>query len=311
MITSLLFSAHFSAFATTPQDAIRAQQGCYRVTFQYMDTASLHDDYALRPPKKSEAIEWVHLESDSPDRIVLQHVLVSGPAMIKHWRQEWVFEETALLHFEGNGTWRHGSITPEAAAGTWTQKVYNVDDGPRYTCAAAWDLDGEHPEWRCASPSPLPRRDKDIRRDYDILDRVNIHRIEGDSWVHEQRNTRVRLDGDTLVPLGEEHGYNTYDRVPDAQCQEAMDWWPGQQQAWYPIQDAWDDLVAANSLVVLREARAGMPRWIRLFLLARRAERRDLPEAQVHKRATRIISRYLTEDSEPASVDALSEATAP
>lgn len=290
MLTLLLITA---ASALTVREAIRAQQGCYKVTFQYADTETLHEDYAPRPPKRSEAIEWVHLEADSQDHIILQHVLVSGPAMIKHWRQEWRYEETAALRYEGRGAWRWEAVAPEAAAGTWTQIVTNVDDAPRYTCAAVWELRAQQASWSCTTPSPLPRREKDLRHDYDILERTNTHHISPQGWVHEQHNTRVRLDGDTAVPLSTEYGFNTYERIPDDQCQEAIDWWPGQRAIWGQIQAAWGDQLQAREHLTLHEKRAGMPLWVRLFLLARRAERRDLSDEDLYAKASRIIERHL------------------
>ena len=65
-----------AATAITPQEAIKSQLGCYAVTFQYSDTRVLHEDYSSQAPKRTEAIEWVHLEKDSEEHIVLQHVLV-------------------------------------------------------------------------------------------------------------------------------------------------------------------------------------------------------------------------------------------
>ncbi|MDZ7686116.1 MAG: DUF6607 family protein [Gammaproteobacteria bacterium] len=76
------------------------------------------------------------------DFISLQHVLVmfmrqddgslSKPIVVKHWRQDWRYEDRDLHTFEGMKTWRHERLSRREAQGTWSQAVYQVDDWPRY-----------------------------------------------------------------------------------------------------------------------------------------------------------------------------------
>ena len=151
--------------AFTPQEAIKAQVGCYEVTFQYEETEAIASGYKLKKPKKSKAIEWIVVEEDTPNRISLQHILVSGPAMIKHWRQVWTYEATELWHYQGNNTWTKKQYTPEEVQGKWAQQVYNVDDALRYECIAEWNNTSEDNSWRCTTGAPLPRRESK-RKDF-------------------------------------------------------------------------------------------------------------------------------------------------
>ena len=193
------------ANALTPQQAIKSQAGCYEVTFQYKETEALAAGYKLKKPKKSTVIEWIVVEEDQPNVISLQHVLVSGPAMIKHWRQIWRYEATELYHYQGNNTWEQKKYSPEDVQGKWAQLVYNVDDALRYECIANWTNTTEDNSWTCTTGAPLPRREKK-RKDYSLLERTNIHRLTTDGWVHEQHNTKVKIENGTKTNISKEKG---------------------------------------------------------------------------------------------------------
>ncbi|MAA80420.1 MAG: hypothetical protein CL916_14285 [Deltaproteobacteria bacterium] len=292
----MMFVFFFSseAYAQTPQEAIKAQLGCFEVTFQYKETEAIQEGYELKKPKKSTVIEWVTLEEDKEDYIVLQHVLVSGLAMIKHWRQVWKYEETTHYKYIGHDTWKKTKTNAEEVSGEWSQIVYNVDDGPRYECSALWNNTDED-FWKCTSDAPLPRREKK-RSDYTILDRTNVHRITPEGWVHEQYNTKVKLDGNTRIPIAKEKGYNTYIRIPEENCQKAIDWWPKRKATWLVIQKAWEDIRAENTQLKFRKA-VGTPLWVRLFLLAR--DRVDSPkrEQKVYTKARKVITKFMVQDT--------------
>src|SRR5690606_2251379 len=124
-----------------------------------------------------------------------------------------------------NYAWRYTEIPGAEAKGAWTQKVYQVDDGPRYEGVATWvHVDGKH-FWENTTYAPLPRRDATKRRDYNVMKRKNRHEITNFGWVHEQDNEKiVRSDsGDQL--LVKEKGWNTYTKVADEKCAGARDWW--------------------------------------------------------------------------------------
>lgn len=279
------------SYALTPQEAIKSQEGCYEVTFQYEETEALAEGYKLKKPKKSTVIEWVVVEEDTPDRISLQHVLVSGPAMIKHWRQVWTYEATVLWHYQGNNTWSKKQYTKEEVQGQWAQQVYNVDDALRYECTAEWSNTEEDNSWTCQTGAPLPRREKK-RKDYTLLERTNIHRIVDNGWVHEQHNTKVKIDGDTKQNISREKGYNTYVKIEDEQCQKAINWWPKRRATWTVIQRAWSDFYGPKSTLILKDSHWGLPIWVRLFFLAGEDVSKPKREQKVYKKAQKMMENY-------------------
>jgi hypothetical protein len=56
MFHAIIFLASFASVGhtqeRTPQEAIKSQEGCFEVTFQYVETEGLINNYELRKPKK-------------------------------------------------------------------------------------------------------------------------------------------------------------------------------------------------------------------------------------------------------------------
>ena len=74
--------------------AILAMLGEYQVAFNFNETAVLRPGYVRKNPKHSGGFEIVVLVDDSGSSISMQHILVSAKGMtIKHWRQEWIYEQ--------------------------------------------------------------------------------------------------------------------------------------------------------------------------------------------------------------------------
>ena len=120
---------------------------------------------------------------------------VIGPYVMKHWRQDWVYEETDLDEFLGDGSYKRKSIRKSAAKGTWVQKVYQVDDSPRYQARGRWQHEDEFSFWLSeASARPLPRREYSVRKDYNLL--LTTHRITilHSGWYHEQDSMKVSIN---------------------------------------------------------------------------------------------------------------------
>ena len=284
-VTPLLMGAS----PATEREAIKAQQGCYQVTFQYEETEAHQDNYTLAPPKKSQVVELIVVDEDNDDHIVLQHVLVTPPR-IKHWKQVWRFEHETFDEHAGPNQWTQTTLDDDTKAGTWTQEVRGVADNPRYGCAAAWSLENEV-VWTCQTWAPKPRRDKD-RDDYNVLDRTNSHRIHDKGWIHEQRNTKIQVDANGITPIVTEVGNNTYDRIDDSACEQAAQWWSKRKTTWDAIQRAWDDTSEQYATYSVIPKRGVFPLWIRLFWLARK----PLPErkhAKLQDKASRTIERHL------------------
>ena len=177
-------------------------QGKYRVYFDFMETMGFVEDYQPKQPYQSWATEYVKVIEDEKDFISLQHIIVmyfkqDAPVDIhcmKHWRQDWKYEDSVINTFTGNETWVKSKIPWSAKKGTWSQSAYQVDDSPRYQSYGNWIHSENFSSWTSKETwRPLPRREFSIRDDYDVLVGVNIQTITPTGWVHEQNNKKVVL----------------------------------------------------------------------------------------------------------------------
>ena len=119
------------------------------------------------------------------------------------------------------------SKTKKDVKGQWTQKVFQVDDSPRYQGSATWvHVDGKS-YWENSSYAPLPRREYTKRNDYNIMIRVNRHEITKYGWLYDQDNFKVvkDLESDFEIIIASEKGLNKYIKVDESKCNEAIKWW--------------------------------------------------------------------------------------
>ncbi|MEM5564226.1 DUF6607 family protein [Psychroserpens sp. AS72] len=231
------------------QEAIKKMCGCFEVTFNFAETFSYSEDSLYRPSKTKvdKGLEWAELIEDGDDKISIQHLLQVGnpaqPHIVKHWRQDWLFENTNFYMFNGDNEWLSEEKDKQAVKGQWTQKVYQVDDSPRYEGSSTWvHVDGKS-YWENTTTAPLPRREYTKRSDYNITNRGNRHEITNYGWVHDQDNDKViREEGKDDVILAKEKGYNTYVKVDDSRCQAAANWWKENQDKWVIVRRKWDDV---------------------------------------------------------------------
>ena len=235
--------------AERDRKAILAMAGEFAVNFRFEETLSLQAGYEAKKGVYDEAAhELVVVTEDSPRRISLQHLLVAGPMVIKHWAQIWTFEDTRIVDFQGNNAWKVRDISPEQAAGTWSQLVTQVDDSPRYESFGRWVHRGEISEWTSQeTPRPLPRREHTKRKDYQLIGGTNRHTIAPWGWAHEQDNTKLQLKDGQQVPLAREFGLNTYTRVTDFNFQAARDFWNKESAFWGTVAGAWEEVQATRS----------------------------------------------------------------
>jgi hypothetical protein len=274
-----------SASIARDRAAILSQCGCFEVTFSYTETAALKPGYPLRPPKQVKGLEWVEADRVSERSLSLQHLLIGGQGVQKHWRQVWDYEPRMLLEFQGQDRWKKRQIPPEEAAGRWAQRVYEVDDGPRYEGLGAWTHAGLS-SWSSRAWSPLPRREYTQRSDYDVLVRQNRHQLNSDGWSHIQENEKVRLEAGKAVPLVREQGENRYRRVDEARCAEAKAYWAANKQTWHRVQGVWQEVYDQADVLRLRADLRGTPRWQRIFTLAAQ------PKAQLEAEVRQTIRAY-------------------
>ena len=242
------------------QKAIKSMCGCYEVGFNFAETFSYSKDttYQASKVKHDKGLEWVQLVEDGDNKIVMQHLLIVGKPteshIIKHWRQDWLYENTNLYMFDANNKWKFIQKPKSDVKGQWTQKVYQVDDSPRYEGSATWvHVDGKS-YWENTTDAPLPRREYTKRQDYDVTVRTNRHEIIANGWIHEQDNDKViRKLGEEDVLLAQEKGLNTYTKVADSKCIAAQDWWKENQAMWELVRNNWDEIFAKNKDLELKD----------------------------------------------------------
>ncbi|WP_339874236.1 DUF6607 family protein [Olleya marilimosa] len=241
------------------QDAIKNMCGCYEVTFNFAETFNYSQDSLYKPSetKVDKGLEWAQLVEDSDNKISIQHLLQVGspesPYIVKHWRQDWLFENTDFYMYNGDNKWTYVSKPKKEVKNQWTQKVYQVDDSPRYEGSATWvHVDGKS-FWENSTTAPLPRREYTKRSDYNITLRGNRHEITNTGWVHDQDNDKVlREEGKEDVTLAKEKGYNTYVKVDDSKCQAAQDWWKANSAKWVKVRTKWESVFARHQDLALQ-----------------------------------------------------------
>lgn len=268
MKTLTILSLLFLTFSATinaqnkkkqDQDAIKNMCGCYEVTFNFAETFNYSQDSLYKPSetKVDKGLEWAQLVEDSDNKISIQHLLQVGspesPYIVKHWRQDWLFENTDFYMYNGDNKWTYVSKPKKEVKNQWTQKVYQVDDSPRYEGSATWvHVDGKS-FWENSTTAPLPRREYTKRSDYNITLRGNRHEITNTGWVHDQDNDKVlREEGKEDVTLAKEKGYNTYVKVDDSKCQAAQDWWKANSAKWVKVRTKWESVFARHQDLALQ-----------------------------------------------------------
>jgi len=277
--------------------AIKEMCGCYEVEFNFAETFSPIKDYEYHDNYQSGALEYVFPVSETKDKIVLQHLLVIGDTMIiKHWRQDWLFENTDLYTYDKDNTWKYQELDGNAVKGQWTQKVYQVDDGPRYEGSASWvHVDGKS-YWEAKSDAPLPRREFSKRDDYNVMARENRHEITEYGWLHEQDNQKVLRQDEGDEVLAWEKGWNTYTKTEDSKCNVAKEWWTDHQVYWADVRTVWDELFASKETVKIKKKVDDKVLFMQLFALQDQllAEDYNSEKAQIEIKA--VMQKYLDSD---------------
>lgn len=253
LLALLAVGASSFALVQSKEDvkAIKAMTGCYEVSFNFAETFVHQKDYEKKKNYRSGALEWITVAEETPKKIELQHILITNPqgkgkdAIVKHWRQDWIYENTDLYSFDKDSKWKYKSLSPESVKGQWTQAVYQVDDAPRYSGSGTWiHADGRN-YWESSSDAPLPRREYTTRKDYNVMNRTNHHEIYDWGWIHDQDNKKiVRKDGAADQTIVEEKGLEYYKKVDDGKCIVAQTYWKEYAPLWASVRQSWDERLA-------------------------------------------------------------------
>ena len=239
-------------------ESIKSMCGCFKIDFNFTETFvfSEDEDYKKSKTYKSSGLEWGHLIVDEKNKISIQHLLIVGskqfPTIVKHWRQDWLYQNTALYTYDKNDKWSFVNMDKKDVRGQWTQKVYQVDDSPRYEGTSSWvHVDGKS-YWENTTPAPLPRREFSKRSDYNVTLRGNRHEVTDSGWVHDQDNKKIQKDDGSQFVLAHEKGYSTYTRVPDKDCKAAVEWWEKNSNKWKMVRDKWNSIYGLNQDLALK-----------------------------------------------------------
>lgn len=227
--------------------------GCFDIYFRYAETFSPDPEYKFHKREELEATELALAIENTDKSIVIQHLLVMGDStVIKHWREDWVFEQPYLWKYQGDKKWTKQELKPEQYKGKWTQTVWEVDDAPRYQGVSEWiNTDGKT-FWQSSVDAPLPRREYTTRSDYNILRRGNRLVLTENGWTHEQDNDKVLAKDGSETLIAQEKGYNIYRTASPNECAFAKGWWTSQATFWNKIRTEWNQLLASVNTIHLQ-----------------------------------------------------------
>ena len=286
--------------------AILAMAGGYKVDFNFIETVGFSDDFKRDRPYHSWGTEYVYVLEDRSEFISLQHIMVmyfkqddgsiSEPFVMKHWRQDWTYQDTSLLEYKHKNTWVKREVSEADTKGAWSQAVFQVDDSPRYESLGRWAHNASFSSWLSAKTRrPLPRREYSVRKDYHVLEGFNRHTVTRHGWVQEEENWKLALDDQGQARadspyLAKEEGIARY------QLTSNIDYTPGDRYMaktsnfWAGVRAHWASLIhAANPSLSLKKTVDGQPLFMPLFSSA---EAEHNPKERP-KSIEAIISRYV------------------
>tara|TARA_B100001094_G_scaffold49444_1_gene44921 strand:- start:7887 stop:8807 length:921 start_codon:yes stop_codon:yes gene_type:complete len=252
--------------------SIKEMCGCFEIRFNFAETFVKTGDENYKPSKNysSRGLEWAQLITDNKNEISIQHILISGskerPYIIKHWRQDWLYQNTDFYMYNYNNNWNYVKKDKKEVKGQWTQKVFQVDDSPRYEGSGSWvHVDGKS-YWENTTSAPLPRREYSKRSDYNVMERGNRQEISLTGWVHDQNNKKInRKNGNKDIVLAHEKGHNNYVKVEDSKCESAVKWWVENENKWKNVRNKWEEVYGRNKDLNLKKSVNKTPLYMVLF----------------------------------------------
>src|SRR4029450_4282933 len=289
--------------------ALQSMAGCYLVDYGYVEVESLKPGYmrdarVYDVNRDKSAKELIPAEMLSPRRVRLQRILfltdlrgaIREGSLIKHQSEDWEYDAPYLYDFVAPRSWQVRDL--KATPGLWTRRATNLDDGPRYQCAAAWKTETAYPDWTCASYAPIPGREtRDMKRsDYDTLDRTTRIIVYGQSWLERQDNVKtIHRDG-MRTPLAREVGKNWSARLPDGECEAARALAAPRQGFWSLGREVWDGVLAGTAPFVETAPAGQPPRFVKMYEVEEDYVGRDLSDPAVRRaardRILKVIEAY-------------------
>lgn len=255
-LTIMLSGSLIATYAQKQEDikAIKAQCGCHDVDFAYAETFSPNKEYKFKDRYLAAGTEYVFVIEETKDKIVIQHLLAIGDSMVvKHWREDWTYEDPNLLSFYKENQWKYSSISKEKIKKSWTQKVYEVNDSPRYEGIAQWShVNGKH-LWESKVDAPLPRREYTKRQDYNVMKRGNRIYVNENGYLHEQDNDKILRKEGADILIAQEKGLNDYQRTDAKKCAVTEKWWAENGAFWTDVRAAWQEVFDKHQDISIKQ----------------------------------------------------------
>jgi hypothetical protein len=289
------------------RQAILTMAGAYRTSFDFIETVGFTPQYEPPAPYQSWGTERVYIVASEPDFISLQHIIVmhfaaedgtlSAPMVVKHWRQDWQYQDVAVHAFQGNGVFERQGLDAMATLGTWTQTVYQVDDSPRYEAIGRWTHAQGVSFWQSDDRRrPLPRREFSVREDYQTLFGSHRITITPHGWTQEEDALKLVLDERNNPRseqpfLAREAGLSRYDRIVGYDFSAGDDYWRTTGPFWSRVRAYWTTLYRDESAFYFVKSVEGVPLFMALFDMA--DESFDTVE-QADAAIQDTLSRYVT-----------------
>lgn len=277
--------------------SILAMAGTFKVTFDMKETTAWRADYTPIPPKISGGHEVVRVIVDTGRTIVLQHLLVvtddkGKTFVIKHWRQDWVYEPATVLTYAGQGIWKLEDVPAAMRKGRWSQTVWQTDDSPRYGGWGQWTDEGGVRRWRSNwTWRPLARRDAVRKPPYDRYLGINRHSPSPNGWIHWQDNIKMGLIDGKVVPFVQETVLNSYVKDDQFDVAAADAYWAATKDYWATVRAGWDAAIARNKGVKVAEvAETGSASGERLMGFADDIQAGKLKSADAVAKAKAVIA---------------------
>ena len=279
------------------RQAILKMVGEYQVTFRFEEIYSAKTGYDITPPDISKGFETVIVLENSANKISLQHLLMAGEHVVKHWRQDWEYQPKSMWSYVGNYQWKRQALTVEQSQGKWLQTVWQVDDSPRYAALGEWTTDHGIEAWTSAETQrPLPRRELTTRDDYDVISGINRQAITAEGWVHEQNN--IKYDSKTQKPLARELGLNIYERSTVTNFKPAYEYWEKNKAYWAEVRQVWDKAFLQNEVLGLRFTRQKdddkKAHYVQFMKQAEQFAGKNTPAKQMDEKITSLLNQELT-----------------
>jgi len=264
--------------------AILAMAGDYRTSFDFIETIGFTEGYQPRAPYQSWGTERVYVVANEPEFVSLQHIIVmhfldadgfeSDAMVVKHWRQDWQYEDAEVHAFQGRGAFARRVLDQASQKGAWTQTVYQVDDSPRYEAVGRWTHASGVSYWQSDDRRrPLPRREFSVRDDYQALYGSHRITITPAGWTQEEDALKLVLDENNRPSssqpyLAREAGLSRYDRVLDYDFSAGDEYWQNTGAFWSRVRHYWDALYKAESAFSFVKSAEGVPMFMALFGMA-------------------------------------------